>query len=167
MSERKKQQTDFHSHREENRNMCPVTVRFPYTVWEAIRSLSAERDCSMAHLVRQIVEYGVSDIDQHFLREDQLSELRTAVIQLMDVISQIQRELHRIGVNYNQQIKLRNIEQKYKNLTDIDSRMAQIREAEAVRKDSNHLSKEELENIISRYEEATRKAGEVLCRILG
>ena len=169
MNETKKHKADsvFLHDEKDTGKLCPVTVRFPEEVWDAIRSISEDRSCSMAQMVRQIVEWGLSDMDDHVMHEDQLSEIRTEVVKLMDVVSQIERELHRIGVNYNQEIRLRNIQQKYHGLTDIDSRMMAIREKEAVMKDSNLLNKDELYELISKYEDATRKAGEQLCRILG
>ena len=169
MSKAKKQKTVSTSSPviEDDGRLCAVTVRFPHWVWETIRSIAADRSCSMAELVRQVVQYGLSDIDQHFLRDEQMAEIRSAVVQLMDVISQVERELHRIGINYNQEIRLRHIQQKYENLTDIDSRMNQIRETETVKKESNNLSKEELDHLISRYEDATKKTGEILYQILG
>lgn len=152
---------------DDNNRLRPVTIRLPEALWKGLRVVSEDRGCSMAALVRQVLEYGISDMDNMLLREDQMAEIRTLVMQLMDAVSGVQRELHRIGVNYNQEIKLKQIERKYRNLTDMESRIMAIREKDAVQNDHNTLSKDELDRLMQRYTEATEKAGEVLCRILG
>ena len=77
-------------------------------------------------------------------------------------------ELHRIGVNFNQEIKIQNIQRKYRitsesSFEDIMKRHAEI---EAVKKDSNLLDKAELDALMERYEIATKQVGEMLCLIL-
>ena len=167
MSKTKKQITGMMKSYEDEERLCPVTVRFPSGVWEAISRISADRSCSMADLVRLVVEWGLQGMEEHTLKEKQISELRDAIIQLTDEISQVQRELNRIGVNYNQEIKIKNIERKYSNRKNLDERASYFREMEVVKKENTTLNKDELDSLMSRYEEATKVAGETICRILG
>ena len=108
MSAAKKHEADFFSHTECEKKLRPVTVRLPNALWKVVRDISESRNCSMAELVRQLVKWAISDMDNHILNEKQMSEIRTEIMKLTDIISQIQRELYRIGVNYNQVAKLRN-----------------------------------------------------------
>ena len=167
MNEVKKCKARFSASEEDAEKLRPVTIRFPEEIWKALRDTSSARGYSMASLVRQLVEWGLSDMDEHTLQEEQISALHDAVIKLTDEISQIQRELNRIGVNYNQEVRLKNIERKYANRKNLEDRASYFREMDAIKNGSTTLNKKELDSLMSRYEEATQKAGEAICRILG
>ena len=78
--------------------------------------------------------------------------MKVQIINLFNVISEVKNELNRIGVNYNQEVRQRNIERKYGgDMTD--------------RTGSTALSWQELDALISRYERATKGVAD-LCRIL-
>ena len=166
MNEVKKCKAELLSSGEDDNKLRPVTIRFPDTVWKALSDISADRSCSMAQLVRQLVEWSLSDIDVYTGYEDQMEEIKTAINQLTDEISSVQRELHRIGVNFNQEIRLRNIEQKYAKRKTLDERAAYFQELNEVKEGSTTLDKVELEALMHKYEDATKKAGEIICRIL-
>ena len=166
MSAAKKHKADFFSQVECEKKLRPVTVRLPDSLWRAVKDISSDRNCSMAELVRQLVKWAISDIDDYIINEKQMSEIRAEIMKLTDIISQIQRELSRIGSSFNQLTKLRNIQQKYQGKKDFDKRAAMMREMEEAKKDSKTLNKAELESLMARYEEATRKAGEAICLIL-
>ena len=69
-------------------------------------------------------------------------------------------------------MKLKQIERKYEakkrdtksfSMADANSEWD---ERNAVMKDSNNLTKQELDDLMSRYENATKQVGDILCRIL-
>lgn len=148
----------------------PVTVRFTAEAWEAIRDTAAENGVSMAELVRMAVAGNLSRYlgDIRIVDKRQAAEIKKAIAALCDTVSRTEIELHRIGKNFNQQVRLMEIQRKYGDLkyASWDTRLRKIEEERAVMEDSANLSKEELETLISRYEQATKQVGELLCRIL-
>lgn len=148
----------------------PVTVRFSGEAWEAIRDTAAENGVSMAELVRMAVAGNLSRYlgDIRIIDQRQAAEIKKAITALCDTASRIETELHRIGINYNQEIRLKQIERKYGDMTysSMTWRMEKLKEVAAVKADSANLDKAELEKILKRYEQATKQVGEILCRIL-
>ncbi len=114
-----------------------------------------------------------------FIDEEQGRTINENIVSIGNVISEMRNELRRIGINYNQEIKIRNIAKqiaieneaykKQERHADLDAIMAHHnkienleKEMELLKTSSCDLSKDELENIMQRYEEAT----ENLCKIL-
>lgn len=145
----------------------PVTVRFSPDAWRAIRDVAAEHGITQAELVRYAVAGNLYRYlgNVKYIDPKQGEEIQKLVQALMDEVSKVQFELHRIGVNYNQEVKLKAIERKYRNDT-VGKILNEKKEKDAVLNDSNNLSKTELEAIMKRYEMATKEVGELLCRIL-
>lgn len=142
----------------------PITVRFTQDAYDAIRDVADDNSISKAELVRMALAGNLNEYlgDIRIIDKRQGAEIKGQITALFDVVSEIKNELHRIGVNYNQEIRLKNIKRKYGTVIN-DKR---TEEEQAVLDDSVNLSKEELSEIISRYELATKRTGEVLCRIL-
>lgn len=157
----------------------PLTIRFPEAVWEEIREFANANNIPMAEFVRMAVSYNLTKyLDTvKFLDEKQgaeylkqSSETKALIMSLLGEVSDIRFELNRIGVNFNQLVKLKNIERKYANANarDIDRLMQKQREEEEVKSESNqYLDKQELDSLITRFETAAKKAGDALCRIHG
>lgn len=133
--------------------LLPVTVRFSQEAWEAIRDMAKSSHMSQAELVRMAVVGNLNRYlgDVRILDPDQAEEIRRQVIGLFDAVSRTGSELHRIGVNYNQEVRAINAEAKRGNGTG---------------RDGMAYPKSEVDDVIERYERAARKAGEALCRIL-
>lgn len=81
----------------------------------------------------------------------------------------ILNNVRRIGVNYNQEIKLKNAENKYREVlktSGIGSNAIYyaMNELEAARKEikATCLDKDELENLLSRFENAAKKVEETI-----
>lgn len=148
----------------------PVTVRFSGEAWEAIRDTAAENGVSMAELVRMAVAGNLSRYlgDIRIIDQQQAAEIKKAITALCDTVSRTETELHRIGINYNQEVRLKQIERKYGDMrySSTATFMRKAEEIAKVKNDSANLSKEELDALLTRYEQATKQVGEVLCRIL-
>lgn len=143
----------------------PITVRFTQDAYDAIRDVADDNSISKAELVRMALAGNLSEYlgDIRIIDKQQGAEIKGQITALFDTVSEVKNELHRIGVNFNQEVKLRNIKRKYGE----EKSAKRTAEEQAVLDDSVNLSKEELSEIISRYELATKRTGEVLCRILG
>jgi hypothetical protein len=146
----------------------PVTVRFTREAWEAIRDMAAEQGCPMAELVRVTLDKRLKEYlgAVRFMDYDQGKEIQKTVTALLNEISDVKNELRRIGVNYNQEIRLRQIQAKYGHPRTTTGISQKMKEESEVRDESKVLSKTELDNLMKRYEDATGEVGDLLCRIL-
>lgn len=147
--------------------LVPINIRFPAGVLEVISTVAKKNKTSIAQLVRMLVENRLTGYlsNVHYIDEKQGDDIQKELYNLSSKLDDIKFELNRIGVNYNQEVRIKNIKGKYKYCTDSQSVLQQGKEIIAV-KNSGSLDKDELENILRRYEAATKKAGEELCRIL-
>ena len=144
--------------------LCPITVRFPQGVYEAISDTARDNCISKAELVRMAVEGNLIVYlgDIRIIDKQQGAEIKEQITALFDAVSRAENELHRIGVNFNQLVRLKHIERKYSGAICTN----RTEEENAIRCESVDLSKEELDAIISRYEQATRQVGDSLRHML-
>ena len=93
----------------------PITVRFTEEAWEAIRDIADSNRLSQAEVVRMAVAGNLSRYlgDIKFVDPKQGEQMRSCVVGLVDIASAIRVELNRIGVNYNQEVRVLNTEAKY------------------------------------------------------
>lgn len=147
--------------------LVAMSVRFSPEVMNVINEISRLNHLSKAQLVRYCVDNRLAQHLSQNTREidDEKADLiRTEIYNLNNLLQKIKLELNRIGVNYNQAVKIQNIRNKYPEIMDANQIQRRIdEEDEAI---LNSLSKEELEMIISRFEAATKKAGDEICAIL-
>lgn len=103
--------------------------------------------------------------------EDEMmrQQLDNAIIKVnSEILTELQRirlELNRIGVNYNQEMRLKNLEKKRME-SDNTFKFEEEeyrRQYDAILKDCKSLKPEELESLMQRFEEATRKVCSKLC----
>ena len=106
-----------------------------------------------------------------FMRGEDLSKNRATLLQvdyaiIEDILGtkleKIRFELNRIGVNYNQEMKLKNIEKKYSKRTDYDSLRLKEKEVEKVKSETLNLSQNDLDEIMTKYENALSGAIDTL-----
>ena len=144
--------------------MYAITVRFPQGVYDAIADIADVSCIAKAEVVRMAVAGHLSLYlgDIRIIDRQQGEEIKQQITALFDAVSRAENELHRIGVNFNQLVRLKNIERKYGGAICTN----RTKEENAIRGESVDLSKAELDDIISRYEMAAKQAGEALCRIL-
>lgn len=145
-------------------HLCPITVRFPQEVYDAIADMARHSCISKAELVRMAVAGNLSVYlgNIRIIDKQQGAEIKHQITALFDAISRTENELHRIGINFNQAVRLKNIERKYGAAICPE----RAEEEQAIRDESVNLSKAELDEIISRYEQAAKQTGDALCRIL-
>lgn len=133
----------------EGTSLVLITVRFSPDAYDAISDMADNYNMSKADLVRRCVTGNLAEYlgSVKILDGDQVVEIRTAIRDLFDEVSQVKDELNRVGVNYNQEIHLMNREGRH-----IGSGPA--------------LPVDAVNNAIARFETAAREAGELLCRFL-
>lgn len=155
--------------RSEKAELKPITIRFPAEVWEKIEDNAKEVGYNKTEFVRIAV---AGNLERYLgtiriMNEQQATEIKEAIKMLFDEIAQIKSELHRIGVNYNIEVKLKAIERKYANKgLSIEAADARWKETQKAKEECRDFSQENMEALISRYEQATKQVGEILCHIL-
>lgn len=88
------------------------------------------------------------------------------IAELGTELEKIRYELNRIGVNYNQEIRIKNIERKYSKRSDYDTLKKKEKEIEEVKSESLKITPNDLRTLIKRYENAMAKAGAVLSKLV-
>lgn len=152
----------------ENSGLRPITVRFSPDAWEAIRDVAAENNLPMAELVRRAVAGNLAEYlgTIRIVDAEQGEEIKSAIISLLGTLSNIENELRRIGVNYNQAVRLKNIERKYSNTRDLSAAKRKSSEEQAIRQECKGFCKADLDTIMDRYETSMKQVGDLLCHIL-
>ena len=124
----------------------PITVRFTEDAWEAIRDIAESNGLSQAEVVRMATTGNLSRYlgDIRFVDQEQGEQIRSGVVDLVDTVSAIRVELNRIGVNYNQEVRVLNTEAKYGGNGGSGG-------------NGTAFPGKEIEMYISKYEAATRR----------
>ena len=140
-----------------NDTLIPITVRFTVAAMCVIDEIAKANGMSKAELVRMAVDDRlIKYLEQViFLDKEESETVRKELYELGTVLGEIKYELHRIGVNINQQTKIKNMQYKYYST------------AGEMNGSNNQEFSKEMENIMRRFEAALKKAGDELCHILG
>lgn len=138
----------------------PVTVRFTVRAYDAIQEIASEHGKSMADVIRmgfdmELVKY----LDTvRYVDYDQGKEIQRQLMDLSNIMQGISGELRRIDVNYNQDVRLRQLAKKSSGGSLVlDEGKLELQRKKLLL---------DLENVLSRYDIATKRAGDELCRIL-
>lgn len=156
--------------------LVPVTVRFSGDAWKVLHDVADEHNITTAELIRYCVDNRLAnylrsieyvDAQQGAAMLSTQQQIRDLLAELGNEMAAIKFELHRIGVNFNQDVRRRNIEQKYKGAGfDLQKISAKQKELQAIDAECKGFDPEQLEQLLARYEQATAKVGDALCRIV-
>lgn len=147
--------------------LVPITVRLSEAVYSALHKLSEEFDVSFSYVVRLAIERELEKYlgNVRYIDREQGAEIMAAVNELTAVCRDILNNVHRIGINYNQELR-RKIAKK--NLYDVlsDNNASEYRRIEAKNEYDKEtadiqetcLNKDELKDILTRFEAAAEKA---------
>ena len=151
-----------------NERLVQLCVRFSPGAFDAIKGVAAVNHVSMAELVRMAVAGNMADYlgTVKILDRKQAVEIRELLREIMDEMVRIRLELNRIGVNYNQEVRLKNLEHKYKGKYDLSDIQNMMREKDEIEQECRGFSKGDMDRLMGEYEAATQKVGEALWRIV-
>ena len=119
--EKTKEQIAAEEAARESEKLVPITIRFTKGAMDVIDEVARKNDhMSKAEVVRiacdnRLIEYLSQVI---YVDEEQGDAVRKELYNIGESLSKIRLELNKIGVNYNQEVKLQNIKQKYAGKTD-------------------------------------------------
>lgn len=157
-------------------------VRFDDVTIEAVSEVAEENHKSFAEIVRMCVsgQLALYLSKIKYVDHDQGEEILKAVNRTANGLEHIVEEIRRIGVNYNQEIKLQNIQRKIEEkesestqgLTSLINQkkkeLAYLKsEQESILKQKGSLDKGELARLIKWANNLVVKFGEDVCRIAG
>lgn len=157
----------------------PVTVRLTETAYNALTEIASEHGLSLAEVVRLAVDM---DLDKYrrgvkCADYDQGKAIQDQLLNLANTMQDILFQLRRLGVNYNQELRLRQKKlldiqaekeaaAKLTGMAKIDTIMRLEKEEQAAIENLQGLDTDAVKNLIDQYREVTREVGERICRIL-
>ena len=148
------------------KKLVPITVRLSESAYSGLHGLSKEFGVSFAHTVRLAAECELENYFGSVRYKDrtQAAEIMAAGKELTKICRDIVNNARRIGFNFSQELRLRDAKKKYYDVCNDSSKGKLIKDLAATEyireKDEINetcLNKEELKNIIERFEAATEK----------
>ena len=136
----------------EEERLAQFTIRLPQKTKEQIEEMAKRNGCSAAELARLSLEGGLSKYlgEVQYVDKEQGEEIKELLGNAFTEISKIKVELNRIGVNYNQEVKLKNLQNKFATgQIDVSGLM---REQDYIRKECKDFSPQAIQAIMDRYE---------------
>lgn len=141
-----------------------ITVRFTDEAMKVIDELATSHGKSKAEIIRTAVDKNLLNYLSHtvYVEPAQGQEIKAAMYELTTELQNIKSELNRIGVNYNQELRLKQLEKEMPR--SYDAIKANLQQKETIKKTC--LPADYVAELLSRYETATKRIGEILCRIV-
>ena len=163
--------------------LVAMTVRFDKGAYNVIGDVAKRNGVSKADIVRFVVdnklEKYLSDI--RYIDENQGRTINKNIIKIGNILVSIRDELNRIGVNYNQEVRLKNLQNKIREKEQEIGRsiknggvptMKLMNEKDAledqklqIENSSSELKREELLGMMMRMEEIVKEVGDMLCTL--
>lgn len=93
-----------------------LTVRLPLNVKEKIENLAKNGGCSTAEIIRRAVDGNLNKYldNVQYVDREQGEAIKKQLENLFTEISGMRMELNRIGVNYNQEVRLQNLGKQFR-----------------------------------------------------
>lgn len=152
-----------------------ITVGFSEKTYNELCGLAEEYGMSLSAVTRIALEENLRIYfgKVRYIDREQAEEIRKTLLEILDSCRKIYNEANRIGVNYNQEIRLKNAEAKYEAIKYDDGvgvfrRNEAKAEYEAVKSDveaNTYFSKEEVDTLLDEYKNVTKTMQELVCRI--
>ena len=147
-------------------HLVPVTVRLPEAVYFQLKELADEYKISFASVIRAALEGNLEKYlgTVKYIDREQAVNINESVRELITECREIKNNIKRIGINYNQEIRLRNAEQKYNSAICGTSPYKKFEAATEYRQELEMINvkklcfnKEELDDFLERFEAAADK----------
>lgn len=141
-----------------------ITVRFTDEAMKVIDELATSHGKSKAEIIRTAVDKNLLNYLSHtvYVEPKQGQEIKAAMYELTTELQNIKSELNRIGVNYNQELRLKQLEmQPFRSYEALRAKVKKIEEIKQTCLPADYVTE-----LLSRYEAATERIGEILCHIV-
>ena len=156
------------------KNVVRMSVSMSADTHNTLSELAAEFHVSKASVVRHAVEKRLNDYlnNVRYIDHDKAEIIHNTATEIADNSRLILSNIRRIGINYNQELRLKNAEQKYLSVmqgsTISYDRMAEAKDEYEKAKseiENNCLNKEELNDLFTRFESVAEEMRELICLI--
>ncbi len=150
--------------------LIPMTVRFTEDAMNVLDEVATKNHLSKAAIVRiacdnRLIEYLSSVL---YIDEKTGDKILEEMMNIGTDLSGIRKELNRIGVNYSQEVRLRNIEAKYGKRIDSPVLMKQKdNEIQKVKKDCNIFTKNEFKKVMQHFDKMSTEMGKRIHKLIG
>ncbi len=157
---------------------CKNTVRMSVSMstdtYNAASKLAAEFNVSIASIIRLAIEKRLNDYlsNVRYIDHDLAEKICNTAEEIADNSRLILSNIRRIGINYNQELRLKNAEHKYRSLMQSSTigykRMVEAKDEYEKAKseiEKSCLNKEELGDLFARFEAATEEMRLLTCLI--
>lgn len=140
-----------------------LTIRVTPTMYDAITFVAEQKQVSKSAVCRvmfadRMVEYLGT---QNYVDINDGKKLIKLVGKVITKVERIRWELHRIGVNYNTQVRLMQIKEDYK-----DNVIKQMQEEKEIKKGINVVDIEAMRKLIDKQDSIITKTGEMACTLV-
>lgn len=137
---------------DDEKGLAQVTIRLPLNIKENIDSLAKNSGCSTAEIIRRFVDDSWSKYldGVQYVDREQGEAIKKLLENLLTEISGMRTELNRIGVNYNQEIRLQNLGKKFR--AGEISVPETLKMHDAITKECKGFSPEAINEIMDRFD---------------
>lgn len=150
--------------------LIPLTCRFTASAYSVISTVADKNHLSKSEIVRlaadqRLIQYLSSVL---WVEEEQGDKVLEELMKIGTELSNIRKELRRIGINYNQEVRLKNIEAKYGKRVDSPVLMKKKdSEIQKVKKDCTVFSKDEFKKVMKHFDKMSSEMGDRIYKLIG
>lgn len=147
----------------EENELVPITVRLSTSIKEEIEELAQDNGVSIAEIIRLALENKLDKFlsQLQYVDRDQGKEILRLQNEIYMQIAGIKTELNRIGVNYNQEVKLKNLERLYQDKILDDKEF--FYQSGAIINECEGFTPDRIDELMDRYEAITKEMREAMC----
>ena len=140
-----------------------LTIRVTPSMYDAITSVSEQKSVSKSIVCRLMFTDRLAEYlgTQNYIDKDDSKELIKILNDLLTTVGQIKLELNRIGINYNQEVRLMHIREK-----NGDNGIKMMQEEKELLTEVNMVNIEDIRKLIDEQDKVITKAGEMACTLV-
>ena len=145
-----------------------VTIRLSSHTVKTLDELASENNVTRSDVVREIINGRMEEYlnKVRYVDREQGIQILEAIDELLHSLDKIRTQLRYIGNNYNQEVKLMNIEKKYGDRPlDFQTINQKYSEIEQVERECSTLKMEDVDRLIIDFTDAVKGLEDVIYAI--
>ena len=149
-----------------------LSIGLTEKIYNELYNLANEYDESIANIIRLVIDKNLCEYlsSVRYIDKEQADDILKVCLEISDNCRNILNNVRRIGVNYNQELKLKIAKEKYEKIirgsSDIESIEAMKEYDEKVKEiEQVYFDKNELDKMLSDFENTAEKMEKALCLI--
>lgn len=140
-----------------------LTIRVTPSMYDAITSVSEQKSVSKSAICRLMFTDRLAEYlgTQNYVDINDGKKLVVLLSNLLTVVGKIRSDLNRIGINYNQEVRLMHIREK-----NGDNVIKMMQEEKEVLNGVNTVNIDDIRKLIAQQDKVITKAGEMACTLV-